>query len=193
MGFKEKSNISISSAIGDGIVVAGDRNVQVMGGEVIHSNINIVGNRQKEPIISSEQAFERIGAAVRLNLHQLERNIEQARKESSQFFKLTLMFSSIGFAIVLSGVGLLLANQVTAGIVASASSIIPEITAILFFKKDQELRKTIGAYHRYMLDSQQMLTMIDVAETIKNPDERDRMKQQIILRVLDIKPEKFQS
>jgi hypothetical protein len=159
--------VAIGGAIGDSIIVTGDHNVHYVGGAVVGRDIHISADSQV-PVISQEQAFERIGAAVRLNLSQLERNIEQARHESNQFFKLTLIFSSVGFVIVLVGVILLFAGQITAGVVASIASIIPEVTAVLFFRKDQELRRTIEAYHQHMLDSQQMLTMIDVAETIKN-------------------------
>jgi len=91
--------------------------------------------RQSEygPNISAEQAFERIGAAVKLNLTQRENNIKQARKESNQFFKLMLIFSGIGFLVMLGGVALLLVGQTSAGIVTAISSIIPEVTATLFF------------------------------------------------------------
>jgi len=136
--------------------------------------------------ISSEQAFERIGAAVRQNLDQLKQDIEQARSESSQFFKLTIIFSSVGFIIVAFAIVLLLTGEITAGIVAAVASAIPEVTALLFFNKDKELRNTIESYHKHVLESQKMLTMVDVCETISNQDERDRMKQQIILGALDI-------
>lgn len=82
---------------------------------------------------SQDQAFERIGAAVRLNLEQLKGSIEQARNESSQFFKLTLIFAGLGFLVVVSGVALLLAQQVAGAIVTSISGLIPEVTAVLFF------------------------------------------------------------
>ena len=134
--------ISVGSAIGDSIIT-GDGNVVV----VRYHDVEVKPIEQvEEPIrrgaISQDQAFERIGAAVRLNLSQLERNIEQARKESNQFFKLTLIFASIGFLVVVAGIAFLLAGQVAAGIVAAVSSTVPEVTATLFFKKDKELRKT---------------------------------------------------
>ncbi|WP_339137414.1 MAG: hypothetical protein WGN25_05155 [Candidatus Electrothrix sp. GW3-4] len=160
--------------------VVGDANIVSGSGEVyIHQS-------DKGPNISTEQAFERIGAAVKLNLTQLQSNIEQARSESNQFFKLMLIFSAFGFSIVLGGVALLLIGQTTAGIVTAISSIIPEVTAALFFTKDKELRRTIHNYHAHMLDSQRLLTMIDVAETIENNEEKDKMKQRIIINALNI-------
>ena len=176
------------SAIGDNaIVVTGDHNIHFVEGNIAGRDVQ-VSEVADAKVISDEQAFERIGAAVRLNLKQLEKNIEQARKESSQFFRLTLIFASVGFLVVIIGIILLFSDQVTAGIVSTASSIIPEVTAFLFFTKDKELRKTISAYHQHMLNSQQLLTMVDVAETIIDTAEKDRIKQQIIAKVLGFEP-----
>jgi hypothetical protein len=171
-------------AIGEGIVVTGDRNISI--GPDIVDYFDLPPTSPDIHLISGEQAFERIGAAFRLNLNQLEENMDQARSESNQFFRLTLIFSALGFIVVLGGVLLLFLGQVTGAVVTSVSSAIPEVTAVLFFTKDKELRKTIQPYHQRMLESQQIHTMIDVAETMANPTERDRMKQEIILKVLNI-------
>jgi|SRR2546421_10777834 len=168
-------------AIGDGLIVTGDANVMIHG-DVVRSDVPLLKDSH---VISGEQAFERIGAAVRLNLKQLEGNIEQARLESNQFFKLTLVFAALGFLVVIAGIVLLLLSQVTGGLVTTISSVIPETTALLFFNKDRELRRTIESYHQFMLESQHVHTMIDVAETIGNSVERDKMKQEIILTVLN--------
>lgn len=181
---KDEQVTGINRAIGDSLIITGNRNILITG-DTIETDVSIVGGSHV-PIISGEQAFERIGAAVRLNLKQLERNIDQARRESNQFFKLTLIFSALGFTIVLIAVLLLLMNQVTAGVVTLISSTIPEVTALLFFAKDRELRKNLESYHKHTLDSQQILTMIDVAETFKDPVGRDEMKRNIIFKVLSI-------
>jgi hypothetical protein len=171
-------------AIGERVIVTGGRNIIIEGDEV-RTDVQIQKDSHYH-IISGEQAFERIGAAVKLNLKELESNIQQARLESNQFFRLTLIFSGLGFVIILIAVALLLIGQITGGVVTSISSIIPEVTALLFFQKDRELRRTIQSYHQYMLESQQVHTMIDVAETITNSVERDTMKQHIIFKVLGI-------
>ena len=112
--------------------------------------------------------------------------MNKARKESGLFFTITLVSASLGFVVFLAGVGLLLAGQVDAGKVSSILSIIPEIVAGLFFGKDKELRDTIERYHQSISDLQRILTMIDIAETIKSEGERDFLKKQIIYKALDI-------
>ena len=80
----------------------------------------------------------------------------------------------------------MLLGQATAGVVSSIASLIPEVTAGLFFRKDRELRDVIAIYHQHILESQRLLTMIDVAETVKDSKEKDRIKQEIIFNVLGI-------
>src|SRR5262245_56299930 len=133
-------SIGIGRDIVGGDIVTGDANIVVFHhGSVSVKPVDEVDESIRKAAIPQDLAFERIGAAVRLNLNQLERNIEQAREESNQFFKLTLVFASIGFLVVVFGIVFLLLGQVTAGIASAVSSIIPEVTAALFFTKDREL------------------------------------------------------
>jgi Cyanobacterial TRADD-N associated 2-Transmembrane domain len=52
----------------------------------------------------------------------------------------------VAFAIILGGVGIMLGGLVTAGIVTTAASVIPQAGAVLLFNKDKELRRTIETY-----------------------------------------------
>lgn len=181
-----RSYLGVGGAVRESIIITGDSNIAIGDhGKVVGRDVTITSMTDKR-ILSQDQAFERIGAAVSSNLAQLEQNIDQSRKESGQFFKLTLVFASLGFLVVIAGVALLLAGQVTAGVVSSIASLIPEVTAVLFFKKDKELRATIERYHQQVLDSQRILTMVDVAETVKDGEEQDALKREIIYRALGI-------
>ena len=84
-----------------------------------------VRDRDRE-MLSSAQALGRIAAAVKSNLNELQLNMEKARRELSQFFRLTMIFLAISFVIIVGGVGLMLAGLVTIGMVTTAASIIPE-------------------------------------------------------------------
>jgi hypothetical protein len=166
-------------------------------GSVGPDKIQVIPQRHQEQlhgapkeVLSSGQALGRIAAAVRLNLTQLQLNMEQARRESSQFFITTMIFAGLSFAIILVGVALMLSNLVTAGIVTTAASIVPEAAALLLFNKDKELRKTIELYHSHILESQRVLTMVDLAETIEESATKDSVKEQIIFSVLKVTPPK---
>ena len=171
---------------GDGnIVVSKDGSFATMGAESGALEEEIFPE-DRALILSEDRAFERIGAAALSSLKQLELNQQKAREESSQSFRFTIIFSALGFLVVLSGAALLLFEQTAAGVVSTIASIIPATVALIFSKKDAELRATIQEYHSYMLELQRVLTMIDVAETIQNANEKDRMKTEIIYRSLSI-------
>jgi hypothetical protein len=104
-------------AVSGSVIVSGDNNVQIgrggvaigrgavaagAGGIAVGGNVSgeLFINEKPPGLLAQDQAFERIGAAVRSNLSQLELNIEKARLESGQFFKLTLIFASLGFIVV---------------------------------------------------------------------------------------------
>lgn len=180
------SNLQIGRAVSNSIIVTGERNVVVgKDGVAVGRDVTISAETQTR-VISEMQAYERIGAADHVNLDQLQKNISQARSDSSQLFKLTLIFSSLGFLTVAIGVFLLLFGQVEAGVVSSVAGIIPEAVAVLFFRKDKELRATIEGYHQHMINSQHILTMVDISETVIDDSERDRIKREIIYRTLNI-------
>jgi hypothetical protein len=181
---------NVGAALADSVIHIGKRKFAIgSSGRAIKHDVPLLKTGAAARL-SQNQAFERIGTFARQNLKQLNDNFIQARKESNQFFKLTLVFAGLGFFVVLVGVSLLLAKQVPAGIVSTISSIIPEVTAALFFRKDKELRDRIDLYHQNIIESQKIMSMIDVAETIKNEKEKDLIKRQIIFKVVGI--EEFQ-
>jgi len=186
-GITDEIGAMAKVAVGRGNKIqVGDVGSIFVGGPVEGRDMaRVTGARES---LTADQAIERIGAAARLASAQLEKNIDQARRESSQFFRLTLIFASLGFIVILAGIALAILGQTAAGAVSAAASLIPEATAALFFNKDKELRRTIESYHQQMLESQQVLTMVEVANTIEVQAERDLMKRRIIVRTLDIVP-----
>ncbi|MGK7898791.1 MAG: hypothetical protein AB4372_35545, partial [Xenococcus sp. (in: cyanobacteria)] len=79
------------------------------------------------------------------------------------------------------------------GIVGTVASTIPNATSFLFFRKENELRKSIEKYHRYLIESHKTSSMIDVAETITNLENKDHIKRTIIYKVLDVNNQEFNS
>jgi TRAP-type C4-dicarboxylate transport system permease large subunit len=130
--------------------------------------------------------LERIGAELWIASAQLGKNVDQARRESDEFFRLTLFFAGLGLALMLIGIVLFFLRQTTACAVSAMAATILEAIVALLFKKDRELRDTIGTYHQQMLESQQLLLMVEAANTMEVQGDRDRMKRSIIYRALNI-------
>jgi hypothetical protein len=187
---------NVGRAVAGSVIVTGGRHIAGTGNLVVGTSGTVVGRDVKitteneKRVLSEDQAFERIGATVKVILDQFQLNITQARNESRQFFKLTMIFTAVAFLTIIAGVGLCLAHLIAAGVVSIIASIIPGATAALFFKKDKELRGTIEGYHQQILESQNLHTMIDVAETVMDEKERDSLKRAIIYKALGIKPAK---
>ena len=94
-------NIKVGDIVGGSQIITSDSN-NVIVGHSHHDGVN--KSRPLDPNkISSERALGRIADTVRLNLGQFKLNMEQAHRESSQFFQTTMVFSGVGFAIILGG------------------------------------------------------------------------------------------
>ena len=166
-------------ALGEGIVEAGDSNVVVRDGKIIDKNVD-KSEYSDIPTISSEHAFNRMGQRVRFNLDEKKNALNQARVESRQFFSLTLLSSIVGFFIIVVGVLLIYFRHINAGTVTSVVGIVSEGLAAIFFKKDKELREVVQSHLNMIEESQLLLTLIDIAETITDKTVRDATKRDVI-------------
>ncbi len=174
-----KKTLNIVNNVNNSFVY-GDANIAE--GEVfISPNIEF-----KKVDVPYDKALERLHAAAKLSIEQLEQNYNQVRKESSRFFWLMLASSGLGFTVIIFSVVLLCIGKVTAGIVGTAASTIPNATSFLFFKKENELRRSIEKYHGHLIESHKTSSMIDLAETITNSENKDHIKRTIIFKVLEV-------
>jgi len=78
----------------------------------------------------------------------------------------------------------LISGFVPAGVVTSAAGVVPEVLALIFFKKDHELRQQVSANDARIQHSQMFLTAVQVAETIGDPTQQNSAKTKIIERIL---------
>jgi hypothetical protein len=199
----EKSPITSESAtslaqmaVSGSVIKTGDESIAIGGGGVAVGHCKwekgVDGFKQvfvhEDPprLLSPAQALDRIGAAIRSNLGQLEFHSEKTRRESGDFIKLTFIFAFIGFLVVWMGVGLFLVNFVVAGSIVFGNAVIAALTAIFFFKKYQERRVITEGYRQDILNSQRLLVMIEVAEMVKEEKARENLKKEIIKIALGI-------
>lgn len=146
----------------------------------------IINDSNTTQVIPVDQAYDRVRELATFNLKQLMESIEKSRKESEHFFKLTYRFSIAGFLLIALGVVFFLAGQVNGGVVSTVGGLLPGIIAALFFKKDKELRESTEKYNKYLIHSHNLLTLIDVADTIQDITEKDKVKREVILRFSNI-------
>lgn len=173
----------LAEAVENGIIEVGDSNIAVKHGEIVEKNVDKV-KYSDLPLISGEQAFDRMSERARFNLDEKKKALDQARTDSKQFFKFTLVFSILGFFLIVVGIVLIFLKYVNVGVVTSVAGIVPESLAAIFFKKDKELREVIRSYLKTIDESQLILTLVDTAETMSNKGARDTAKREIIRSML---------
>jgi hypothetical protein len=150
-------------------------------------------NEQATPVIehlapsTSDMAYSRLATTVRQNLEQIEKNISHARRDSAKWFALTIASSGFGVVVILSGIVMMLFGFTTAGSITTAASLLPNAFALLLFRKDGELRRTLEGYHIHILASQNLLSMVDLAETLTERSAKDAVKIEIIKTSIKIK------
>jgi hypothetical protein len=177
-------------AVSGSVIKTGDESIAIGGGGVAGGHCKWVkgadGFKQvfvhDDPprLLSPAQALDRIGAAIRSNLSQLEFHSEKGCRESGDFFKLILIFAILGFLVLWMGVGLFIANFFIAGILACANAVVSAVTAAFFFQKYKERRVTIEEYRQEILASQLLLAKIEVGEMVKEEKARESLKKELI-------------
>jgi len=136
--------------------------------------------------LSSDEAFSRIAASLRATSRELRKDLAQARRDSRVFFNLTCSLAFLGFFLVFIAATLALLGQIAAAGASGIASIVAETLASVYFTKDRELREAVEGYHNQLARYQELLTLIDVAETISAVEERDRLKRDIVIAALNV-------
>lgn len=164
---------------------------QVIGLNFVGNDAAVSGGKaQVEEVVDAvpkSETFERITAATRMTIRQLELDYEQARQQATNWSRISISAAGAGFVIVLVGIVLLLLGYTTVGILTSISSIVPEIAAALFFQQTKQANTRIDTYHRDLLEAQAINQALELCETIENDEAKMRLKETVIKNVLGIK------
>jgi Cyanobacterial TRADD-N associated 2-Transmembrane domain len=187
--YKYNTNQIVRQAIGHGnyVILDGCRlgPMVVSGDKRNNSGFTLAGtgslaNTSSGKLIPAEKVLERIATALRQSSQELSTDLAKARRESAVFFRLIWLFSIVGFAIVLVSVGLVFGGRSQEGLIGTAASVVSELLAAVFFRKDRELRQVVDRYHSHVVDHHKFLTMIDISETLSDPVEQDQLKRHIV-------------
>jgi hypothetical protein len=170
-----------SGAIAQGVgnVVAGKggisvgRDLQVAGGQVTH-------------VITYDAAFERVTGSTTFVLDQLEVSYRQTREQSQGWYRLSAIAAGIGFLLIIGGVVTVIVGQLTAGIITSVAGVIPEAAAALFFAQGKEANKRVDVIQEKLGAARELLTALEIANTISDEASRNEMKRSIVIKALGL-------
>lgn len=120
---------------------------------------------------------------VNSNFRLLEKYYDQTLGEYRLNSRATIVVASLGFLVILIGVGFVFAGSTTVGTVSSVAGLIAEAAALMFFKQNQIMIKQVQEYHKKLVSTQYILTAVSLAEGLLDAN-RDNEKMRIITNLL---------
>ncbi|HET7462945.1 MAG TPA: GTPase [Longimicrobium sp.] len=115
---------------------------------------------------------------------ELQRIYGQTSAQAIYWYRFSLVAAALGFVIFATGIVLLLLHLNTEGIVTLLSSVLPSITAALFFTQSKSANARVDAIQIKLTETQKLQTAIEVARSITNSEAQDRIKAVIVERIL---------
>ena len=180
-----------ASAIAQGVgaVAAGERGIVVCpsaGARVPVGENNLPGDQPLTREVPYNTAFERVAGSTAFILDQLELSYRQTREQSNGWYRLSAIAAVVGSLPILGGVVAVFAGYLTAGVLVSVSGLIPEAAAALFFVQGKEANGRVDAIQRKLGDARELLTAVEIANTISEESVRNQMKVSIVLKSLGL-------
>jgi len=167
-------SIAIGSVDGD-VMVTGNKE-DITGRDLVIHNVAIPYN----------VAFEKIAYSTISVLHQLEEIYTQAREQSQGWFRFSLMAAGVGFILIGIGVIAVIFGHVTAGLITSFSSAIPNVVAALFFLQSKAANERVDAIQTKLTEARKVQTAVEIANTISDRKSRDKLKAEIVRTTLQM-------
>lgn len=182
IGVREAAEKAVSSGEEGGVTITSK-------GDLVEENKINVGRDIAgidKVILSYDAAYERVIGSTTFVLNQLEISYTQTREQAQSWFRFSLIAAAIGFVLVGTGVGAVIFKQVTAGVITAISSIIPNAAAALFFIQSKTANERVDVIQKKLTEARELLTAVEIANTIADAKSRDKLKAEIVRKALRI-------
>lgn len=135
----------------------------------------------KYPVtVDQVAALQRISVSVNTSLDQLNLNYTHARRQADQWSKVSIVTASLGFLVLLAGIILLLAGQVTTGVITTALGATTEGATLLLFRQSNEANKRVDENQRNLEKVQKIHDAITLWERMEPSKSRDKLMDSIV-------------
>jgi len=176
-------------AQGPGAVAAGEQGVviETAGGDYVSGGVVADGDfigRDQWTLITWDAAFERVIGSTAFVLNQLELSYRQTRGQSQGWFRFSLIAAGIGFVLIGVGVIAVIFGEVTAGLITTISSVIPNAAAALFFVQSKAANERVDAIQTRLTEARELQTAVEIANTVSDQKSRDGIKAEIVRKAL---------
>lgn len=171
-------------SIGDGNVIVGR---DIVSGDKVSGDQLKPGSLKETTVEEtpvSETAFQKIADSSAFIHSQLQLSYSQAREQAYTWFRFSIIASGIGFVLVGIGVIAVVFGQLTEGVIAAISSVVPNTVAALFFLQSKVSNERIDAIQRKLSEAREVEIAVEIANSIETKRERDRLKAEIVRKVI---------
>lgn len=179
---KDSTIVTVDGDISAGRdIVAGDK-ASVKVDDVKDSRIEVAGS--DVVTLPQETDFEKIATSVMFVYNQLEMSYRQTREQAQSWFRSSLIAASVGFLLVGIGIVAVILGQLTEGVITSISSIVPNVIAALFFLQSKAANERVDAIQTKLSDAREIQTAVEIANSVESKKARDKLKANIVQKVL---------
>lgn len=180
-----------SVAQGEGAVAVGNQGILVGGdikGTIVTGNNNsmISQSAKNVEVVPFNTAFERLSGSTTFVVDQLKISYEQTREQAKGWFRFSIIAALLGFVLIISGAIVAIVGQTTAGIITALASVIPNIASALFFAQSKSANERVDTILLQMSEAREILTSVEIANTIDDGKARDKLKAEIVRKALQI-------
>ncbi|MCC6187634.1 MAG: hypothetical protein IT318_01260 [Anaerolineales bacterium] len=117
--------------------------------------------------------------------HQTQRQYYiETLSAARQRAKFSLIAASVGFVIVLIGIVAMMFGFAAAGLVTSASGILSEVVALLFFREARQATDRLDRSLERLLESEGFFRAFVIADQIPEAETRNRVIEAIVMRII---------
>lgn len=142
----------------------------------------LIGPKRKS--VSYKLAFNEIAKATERVRSQSEVAYAQLRGQGQGWYRLSLLSATVGFGIIALAVVALLFGHTKTGLVTTASSVVPNAVATLFFVQARRADIRLDAIGQNLTELREKYELIEMANSIEDSLLRDALKAEIVRKVL---------
>lgn len=134
--------------------------------------------------ISYDAAVNSISAATSRVRSELELIHAQLREQGQGWYRLSLASAMVGFGIIALAVVALVLGNVTTGLVTTASSIVPNAIASLFFVQARRANRRLDEVMQELSKSHEAYALLEIANTIPRIINDSRLRNEIVVEII---------
>lgn len=165
--------------------------IDIVGGKKsfdLEANMGAADNENIEvngKTVATDPAFDALSRSTANVMEQLNEIRDETRQQAKRWSLLSMIMSLIGFLLIGAGVVMILSDATTSAVITAVSGIVTTGIGALFFAQSREANKRVDAILARLNQSQEILTLVQIANTLESEEERNRLKTEIMRKALE--------